>query len=89
MLFRSFLVFAGTCEDEKGFCAVVTTEDIAKQDFILTPGRYVGIAEQEEDSEPFEEKMERLTGELSGLFKKSHELEEEIKKQLKGIGYEL
>jgi len=80
---------AGTCEDEKGFCAVVTTEDIAKQDFILTPGRYVGIAEQEEDSEPFEEKMERLTGELSGLFKKSHELEEEIKKQLKGIGYEL
>ncbi len=80
---------AGTCEDEKGFCAVVTTEDIAKQDYILTPGRYVGIAEQEEDSEPFEEKMERLTGELSGLFKKSHELEEEIKKQLKGIGYEL
>jgi type I restriction enzyme M protein len=80
---------AGTCEDEKGFCAVVTTEDIAKQDFILTPGRYVGIAEQEEDSEPFEEKMERLTGELSELFKKSHELEEEIKKQLKGIGYEL
>jgi type I restriction enzyme M protein len=80
---------AGTCDDEKGFCAVVTTEDIAKQDFILTPGRYVGIAEQEEDSEPFEEKMERLTGELSELFKKSHELEEEIKKQLKGIGYEL
>lgn len=80
---------AGTCEDEKGFCAVVTTKDIAKQDFILTPGRYVGIAEQEEDSEPFAEKMERLTGELSGLFVKSHELEEEIKKQLKGIGYEL
>ena len=35
----------GTLEDEKGFCAVVTTEDIEKQDYILTPGRYVGIAE--------------------------------------------
>lgn len=80
---------AGTCEDEKGFCAVVTTEDIAKQDFILTPGRYVGIAEQEEDSEPFEEKMVRLTGELSELFKKSHALEEEINVQLRKIGYKL
>ena len=34
----------GTLEDEKGFCAVVTTQDIAKQDYILTPGRYVGMA---------------------------------------------
>ena len=40
-------------EDEKGFCAVATLQDIAKQDYILTPGRYVGIAEQEEDGEPF------------------------------------
>lgn len=46
----------GTLEDEKGFCAVVTTQDIAKQDYILTPGRYVGIEEQEDDGEPFEEK---------------------------------
>ena len=63
--------------------------EIAKQDFILTPGRYVGIAAQEEDTEPFEEKMTRLTGELSGLFEKSHELEAEIKKQLGSIGYKL
>ena len=79
----------GTLADEKGFCAVVTTEDIAKQDYILTPGRYVGIKELEEDTEPFEEKMARLTTELSGLFKESHRLEEEIKKQLGAIGYDI
>lgn len=79
----------GTLEDEKGFCAVATTEEIAKQDYILTPGRYVGIAEQKEDGEPFEEKMTRLTGELSELFTQSHKLEEEIRKQLGAIGYEV
>jgi type I restriction enzyme M protein len=79
----------GALEDVKGFCAAVTTEEIAKQDYILTPGRYVGIEEQEDDGEPFEEKMVRLTGELSGMFKRSHELEEEIRKRLGAIGYEL
>ena len=78
-----------TLEDEKGFCAVVTTQDIAKQDYILTPGRYVGIEEQEDDGEPFEEKMSRLTSELSELFAKSHELEAEIKERLGAIGYEI
>lgn len=80
---------AGELEDEKGFCAVATLDDIAKQDYILTPGRYVGIAETEDDGEPFEEKMTRLTSELSEMFKKSHELEEEIRKQLASIGFEL
>ena len=79
----------GTLENEKGFCAVVTTQDIAKQDYILTPGRYVGIEEQEDDGEPFEEKMGRLTSELSELFAKSHELEAEIKERLGAIGFEL
>lgn len=79
----------GTLKDEKGFCAVVTTQDIAKQDYILTPGRYVGIEEQEDDGEPFEEKMSRLTSELSELFAKSHELEAEIKERLGAIGYEI
>ena len=79
----------GTLTNVKGFCAVVTTEDIAKQDYILTPGRYVGIEEQEDDSEPFEEKMTRLTSELSEMFKKSHELEDEIRKKLGAIGYEV
>ena len=79
----------GTLEDVKGFCAVVTTEDIKKQDYILTPGRYVGIEEQEDDGEPFEEKMTRLTSELSDLFAKSHDLEKEIREKLGAIGYEI
>ena len=79
----------GTLADEKGFCAVVDTAKIADQDFILTPGRYVGIAEQEQDTEPFDQKMTRLTQELSSLFEQSHALEEEIKKQLRSIGYKL
>ena len=79
----------GTLEGEKGYCAVATTEDIAKQDYILTPGRYVGIEEQEEDGEPFEEKMTRLTSELADMFEKSHELEAEIRKKLGAIGYEM
>ena len=79
----------GTLEDEQGFCAVVTTQDIAKQDYILTPGRYVGIEEQEDDGEPFEEKMGRLTSELSELFTKSHELEAQIKERLGAIGYDI
>lgn len=78
-----------TLEDVQGFCKVATTEDIAKQDYILTPGRYVGIEEQEDDGEPFEEKMARLTSELSDMFKKSHELEDEIRKKLGAIGYEI
>ena len=79
----------GTLEDVKGFCAVKDTKDIAEQDYVLTPGRYVGMEEQEDDGEPFEEKMARLTSELSDMFKKSHELEEEIRKNLGAIGYEV
>lgn len=79
----------GTLKDVKGFCAVVNTQDIAKQDYILTPGRYVGIEEVEDDGEPLEEKMARLTGELSEMFAKSHELEEEIRRKLGAIGYEI
>ena len=79
----------GRLEDVKGFCAVAETEMIAKQDYILTPGRYVGIEEQEDDGEPFEEKMTRLTTELAGMFERSHELEEEIRKKLGAIGYEV
>ena len=79
----------GTLEDKKGFCAVTTIEDMAKQDYILTPGRYVGIEEQENDGEPFEEKMLKLTSELSDMFAKSHELEDEIRRKLGAIGYEI
>lgn len=79
----------GTLEDEKGFCSVATIQDIAKQDYVLTPGRYVGIEEQEDDGEPFDEKMTKLTSELSDMFERSHELEDEIRKKLGAIGYEI
>lgn len=86
----TYTVFVdGTLEDVKGFCAVADTAEIAKQDYILTPGRYVGIEEQEDDGEPFEDKMNRLTSELSEMFAKSHELEEEIRKNLGAIGYKI
>ena len=79
----------GSLEDVKGFCAVATTNQIAAQDYILTPGRYVSIEEKEEDDEPFADKMNRLTTELGGMFAKCHELEEEIKKNLEGIGFKI
>ncbi|SCG82554.1 type I restriction enzyme M protein [Proteiniborus sp. DW1] len=76
-------------EDIQGFCKSATIEEIRENDYVLTPGRYVGIEEVEDDGIPFEEKMENLTSELAELFKKSHQLEEEIRKNLGGIGYEL
>ncbi|MDR2796842.1 MAG: type I restriction-modification system subunit M, partial [Treponema sp.] len=79
----------GTLKAQQGFCAAISTEDIAQQDFILTPGRYVGVAEEAGDGEPFGEKMTRLTVELSGLFEEGHKLEKEIKKRLKAVGWEV
>lgn len=78
---------SGTLESVKGFCAVADLEDIKNQDYILTPGRYVGIEEQEDDGEIFDEKMKRLVEELSLMFSKSHELEYKIRKNLVAIGY--
>jgi type I restriction enzyme M protein len=79
----------GKYEDIKGFCNEASIDDIRKHGHILTPGRYVGVEDVEEDDEAFEEKMKRLTKELSGQFKKSDQLEVEIKKNLKGIGFEI
>lgn len=76
-------------EDKQGFCKVATLEEIAGQDYVLTPGRYVGIEEQEDDGEPFEEKMMRLTSELSAMFKESIKLQDEIRQKLGAIGYEI
>jgi len=79
----------GKYENVKGFCKGASFEDIKKHGYILTPGRYVGVEDIEEDDEKFEEKMKRLTSELSGQIKKAKELDDEIKKNLKGIGYEV
>ena len=74
-------------EDKPGFCFAASLEDIQKHDFVLTPGRYVGAAEQDDDGEPFADKMMRLTGLLQDQFAESDRLEEEIKKNLQGLGY--
>lgn len=76
-------------EDVKGFCKAAKITEIEKSGFVLTPGRYVGTDFVEEDDEVFEEKMDRITKELSGQFKQSKELEERIKKNLKSIGFEI
>lgn len=54
---------------------------------MLTQGRYVELADVEADDEPFEQKMERITSELSDQFEKSKVLEEKIRKSLQGLGY--
>ena len=76
-------------QDEKGFCFSAKLEDMQKHDYVLTPGRYVGAADAEEDSEPFPEKMQRLTAQLKSQFEESDRLEKAIKDNLAGIGYEL
>ena len=76
-------------EDIPGFCKAATVDEIKKHDYILTPGRYVGFEETEDDDEEFEEKMRKLTVELSEQFKKSEELEKKIRENLAGLGYEL
>jgi len=75
-------------EDTEGYSKSASLKEIREQDHILTPGRYVGFEADYEDDEPYEEKVERLTNELSELFQKSRNLEEEIKKNLEGIGIE-
>ncbi len=76
-------------QDIDGFCKSATLDEIRTHDYVLTPGRYVGIEEVEDDGIPFEEKMEKLTSELSELFEESKSLEEKIKEKLRGIGYDL
>ena len=74
-------------EDVAGFCKAATTEDIKENNYVLTPGRYVGTEEQEDDGIPFEEKMKTLTTELKAQFEESQKPEDEIKKNLEAIGY--
>jgi len=76
-------------EDQPGFCAGVSLDKIAEHGYVLTPGRYVGFAEEEDDGEPFEIKMERLTAKLAVQFEESTRLERVICKSLQGLGLDL
>ena len=78
-----------TYEDQAGFCKSASLDEITKHDFVLTPGRYVGAADEEDDGIPFAEKMATLTEKLSEQFAESAKLEAEIKKNLAGLGYEI
>lgn len=74
-------------EDVPGFCRSVSLEDIAKHEFVLTPGRYVGSEELEEDGEVFEEKIDRLMRRLSDQFQRSATLQSKIKGELEKHGF--
>jgi len=74
-------------EDVPGFCYSASITDIRKHEHVLTPGRYVGAKEQEDDGEPFADTMARLTTQLAEQFGESAKLEGEIKKNLAELGY--
>ena len=76
-------------EDIPAFCNSATLEKIKGHDYVLTPGRYVGAAEEEDDGELFADKMPRLTAQLKEQFEQSDKLETEIKKNLAGLGYDV
>ncbi len=77
---------AGAYEDIPGYCNVATLEEIRKHGHVLTPGRYVGAEAQEEDDEPFQDKMARLTATLEGQFAESARLEGLIRENLRVLG---
>jgi type I restriction enzyme M protein len=85
--FRQWKRSAADYADIPGFCKSATIEQIAAHGFVLTPGRYVGAEEQEDDGDPFDEKMARLVAELNEQFAESGRLEKLIKANLSGIGY--
>jgi len=77
---------AGKYDDVPGFCKSAATDEIAGHGHVLTPGRYVGAEEIEDDDEPFPDKMKRLVGQLEEQFAESAKREKQIRKNLKGLG---
>jgi type I restriction enzyme M protein len=74
-------------QDLPGFCKSASTAEIAGHGHVLTPGRYVGAEEVEDEGDPLEEKMPRLIAELQAQFAESAKLEQAIKANLRGLGY--
>jgi len=77
----------GEYEDIPGFCKSATIDDIRKHGYILTPGRYVGAEAQEDDGEPFEEKMKRLVAEWRKHKNEAQRLDEAITKNLEELEF--
>ncbi|RAI91490.1 class I SAM-dependent DNA methyltransferase [Algoriphagus yeomjeoni] len=75
-------------QDQPGFCKSASLAEIAANDYVLTPGRYVGVAEEEDDGIHFEDKMSELTATLKGQLEQAKALDQAILENLKGLGYE-
>jgi type I restriction enzyme M protein len=75
-------------QDQYGFCKSASLDEIRNQDYVLTPGRYVGVENLEDDGIPFDFKMDRITLDLRNLFEESKSLEAKIKSNLEKIGYD-
>ncbi|MEI2640961.1 MAG: N-6 DNA methylase [Candidatus Nanopelagicales bacterium] len=75
----------GGYEDVPGFAKAASLDEIKQHDFVLTPGRYVGAEEAEEDDEPIADKIARLTKELYAEFDRGRELEQEIRQRLEAL----
>jgi type I restriction enzyme M protein len=73
----------------QGFCKSANLAEIEKHNFVLTPGRYVGIPDEAKSEISFEETMSALTAELAAQMKEAAELDQEIKTQLAKVGFEL
>ena len=89
--YRSFIGTKGypKYKDVAGYCKVSTISDIKKNNFVLTPGRYVESEKIKNDGEPFQDKMRRLTQEYAKLLNESEDLNKKIQKNLKEIGFEI
>ncbi len=79
----------GSYEDVKGFCKSATLAELAKHNFVLTPGRYVGIKDEIDDGIPFTKKMADFTKTLAEQMSEEKKMDEKIKKQLRNIGFKL
>ena len=78
---------SGMYEDKAGFCKVATIDEIAAHDFVLTPGRYVGAAELEDDGVLFESKMQELSQTLYQQMQDAEKLDAVIRRNLEVLGY--
>ncbi len=79
---------AGVYEDQAGFCKAATLDEVRANNYVLMPGRYVGTEEAQDDGIPFEDKMNVLTTQLAEQFARGIELQQRIRENLKGIGYD-
>lgn len=84
---RSYRQDYDSYQEEAGFCKVVDIDEIAENDYILIPGRYVGIEDIKKDGVSFEPKMEQVTSELRQKFRESDDLQEKIDKKLREVGF--